>query len=175
MTDTLPDRIWALNDRQTLAAAAALATGLELELNAKGLDTTNFENLVTRGSSKEKKLYEGLKGASETETAAAARAILQLAADLGYVARVETAITASAKHGRDFGIASGPLLVAGLAVVLAYVPVEQRSKVTRIHSRAADGSERTEDVTEIETKRVGATAVAKLADWWKAVLGGSVP
>jgi hypothetical protein len=171
MSDTLPDRIWALTDKQALAATAALATGLEIELKAKGLDTTKFETLVANASPKEKKLYEQLKGAPEAETAGAARAMLRLAADLGYAARVETAIAASAKHGRDFGIASGPLLIAGLAVVLAYVPVEQRSKVTDIHSKAADGTERTEKVTEIETIRVGASAVEKLAGWWKTMVG----
>jgi len=171
MTDTLAARIWALTDEQALAACAALATGLELELNMEGLDTTRLDALVDGGSPRERALRDDLEGASPAESANAARTMLGLAADLGYGVRVSRVIDSSAQHGRDFGLVSGPVLIAALAVVLAYVPIEQKSKVTRLRSRGADGSMHSEDVTETKTKRVGATAVEKLADWWKSALG----
>lgn len=170
MSDTTT-QIWTLTDQQALSACAALATNLELELNVKNLDTARFDQLVAGASARERQFYADVERLSDHDAALAARSMLRLAADLGYTEAVEKAIATSAIHGRDFGVVSGPLLVAGLAVVLAYVPVEQRQKVTRIHSRAADGSERAEMVTESETKRVGAAAVEKLAGWWKGVLG----
>ena len=171
MNDTTT-RIWTLTDQQALSACAALATTLELELNVKNLDTSRFDQLVAGASARERALYADVEHLSEHEAAVAARSMLRLAADLGYADAVDRAIASSAIHGRDFGVVSGPLLVAGLAVVLAYVPVEQRNKVTRIYSHATDGSERAEVITESETKRVGAAAVEKLAGWWKAVLAG---
>jgi hypothetical protein len=98
--------------------------------------------------------------------------MLLLTADLGYTAQVDSAVAAALEHGRDFGVISGPLLLAGLAVVLAYVPVEQRVTVQKIHHRSQDGTETEVEVTDSKTIRVGAAAVEKLAEWWKAMLGG---
>jgi hypothetical protein len=176
MTTEIAKQVWSLEDIQALDACAALATFLEVELDLEEgkLDTSNFNQLLASATNTEKSLHQDLKSVNPTnaEAAEAARSMLLLVADLGFAEQVEMAISAAQEHGRDFGVISGPLLLAGLAVVLSYVPVEQRSKVHKIHYRGPDGSEREEEITETETIRVGAAAVEKLASWWKVLIGG---
>lgn len=174
MAHDIAPKVWSLNDQQALDACAALATALEVELQAPQLDTSDFPKLLNAGSETEQKFHQDLQAAnlSLSQAAEAARSMLLLAADLGYTAQVDSAVAAALEHGRDFGVISGPLLLAGLAVVLAYVPVEQRVTVQKIHHRSQDGTETEVEVTDSKTIRVGAAAVEKLAEWWKAMLGG---
>jgi len=172
MTAELTPRIAALTDAQALEACGVLTTAIETELPPGQVDTTDLNQLVESSGDRVGGLVEELRDARLTpeEAAQGARSLLQLAADLGYGAQVEIALEAVGEHHRDFGVVSGPVLLAALAVVLAYVPVEQRQKATRVRRVNADGSTEEEEVTESETKRVGATAVEKLAAWWKATL-----
>jgi hypothetical protein len=171
MTPTISESVRLLQDQQALDACAALASALEVAIGKEGLDTSDFQKLLVAGSPAERALHDQLQAAnlSLSEAAEGARSMLLLAADLGYAGQVGMAIAAAKEHGRDFGALSGPLLLAGLAVVLSYVPVEQRAVVKKVRYRTADGSEFEEELTETETKRVGAATVEKLASWWKTL------
>jgi hypothetical protein len=61
---------------------------------------------------------------------------------LGYPEEVRLALDSGLAHGRDFGILSMPLLIAGLAAVIAFIPKEQRQKVREIEHIQPDGSRR---------------------------------
>jgi hypothetical protein len=175
MPGSLVERIAALNADQALAAAEALATLLETEVPGN-LDTTDFTSLVADHDDIVGKLYAGLQenDVSDDQVAGGARSLLLLAADLGFDAQVEVALEAAAIHQRDFGALSGPLILAALAVVIAYIPKEQRTTVSKLRSVSADGSVTEMEVTKSEVIRVGeeavrsvADAIQKLARWWK--------
>jgi len=188
MADDVRAMVWSLDTEQAKAACESLIVLLDLhfdENNLKpqnNLDVSNLEELVSRGGdAPEKEFYSGLTsaGISEEEAGEAARSMLLLAVDLGFEEQVALACQGAQEHARDFGFVSGPLVLVGLAVVLAWVPKEQRVKVTKIHHKKPDGSEYTEDVTETEIIRVGAAAVEKLSEavewlsrWWKLRIGG---
>jgi len=176
MSDTMIDRIAQLSDKQALDAAESMATLLEAELEAEldvALDTASFDALVRTNRDTVGDLHDGLVGAklSEEQAAAGARSLLLLAADLGFEKSVQSALEASEQHERDFGLLSGTLVLAGLAVVLAHVPKEKRATTTRIKHLAKDGSFTETETTDERTTTVGAEAVTALSSWWKALLG----
>jgi hypothetical protein len=182
MTSTnLTERVRSLGDEQAITACQSLIELIDLRLaeqqlapKAGTVDTTNLENLVKAGGSAEQDLYENLKSdpATRSETARAARTMLLVAADLGFAEQVALACDQAQISVRDFGLISGPLVLAGLAVVLAWVPVEQRQKVEEVSLQKPDGSWEHRKITNIETIRVGSAAAEKLAAWLKYLVPG---
>jgi hypothetical protein len=57
-------KVWSLNDQQALDACAALATALEVELQAPQLDTSDFPKLLNAGSETEQKFHQDLQAAN---------------------------------------------------------------------------------------------------------------
>jgi hypothetical protein len=134
-------------------------------------DTHNFESLVAT-SPAAKSLRQDLPSGGEGEAAAAARGLLTMCAEMGYEDDVLKACAAARTHVRDLGVFTGPLIVAALATVIAWVPVEKRRKVKRQTVVNADGTTVTSEEEEVEVKRVGGAALKALTGWWTAVLPG---
>jgi len=171
MPNALKKQIFALTPDQALESAEALVTLLEGELS-ENIDTQDFDQLVSENDAQVGSLYRALRDENLTDEEAAqgAKSLLLLVAGLGFEDRVRLAIEAGSVHQRDFGALSGPLIIAALAVVIAYIPKEQYSKVKEVEYISADGSMKKEKTSEKKTTRVGAEVVGKLADWWAALL-----
>jgi hypothetical protein len=179
MATDVSQAVASLTTHQALAASRALTVLLDLRLQEAGanaaagtVDLSDFGNLLSKAGPDEQALYSRLDEGKLTDEAAgqAAKSLLVLAADAGYPDLVVSACTQAKAHVRDFGILSVPLILAGLAVVLAWVPAEQRHKVAKSRQQQADGSVVETETIETETIRVGAAAAEKLAPWFKAWL-----
>jgi hypothetical protein len=180
MATNVAQTIASLTPHQALAAGRALVVLLDLRLQEVGantaagtVDLSDFRNLLDQAGPAERDLFDQLEGSPLPDDAAgdAAKSLLLAAAEAGYADLVLSACTQARAHVRDFGILSVPLIVAGLAVVLAWVPVEQRQKVAKSRQQQADGSVTETETVESETIRVGAAAAEKLAPWFTAWLG----
>jgi hypothetical protein len=174
--NTVSQAVSSLSDKQALAAGSAFIVLLddamqETKATAGEVDVTDPKQLLASAGTPERALYDRFSGASEEELAGAARRLLLLGGEIGYGDLVLQACEEAKTHVRDFGVFTGPLIVAGLAVVLAWVPVEQREKVRKRRSQNADGSVVEEEEIERETVRVGAAAAEKLAPWVKTFMG----
>ena len=65
------------------------------------------------------------------------------------------------------------VLVAALAAVIAWVPVDQKKKVKRAQVMTADGTTIASEEEVVEVKRVDAKAREAIKGWWIATLGVS--
>ena len=86
--------------------------------------------------------------------------------EMGYEQEVAGAVQSANAHVLDMGLLSGPVLVAALAAVIAWVPYETKKKITEKTVVGADGSITTIKEIDEEVKRVGADAVKALKGWW---------
>lgn len=169
MPNELPARIAQLTDYEASDACLALTTLLETVLPV-AVDTSDLETLVDASDSRVASLYTDLRRTADEDAVQGARSLLLLTADLGFEAQVEAAIGVAGEHSRDGGVLSVPLLIAGLAAVIAAIPKEQRNTSVTVRRVNPDGSVVETARTESETIRVGAEAVEKLASWWRALL-----
>lgn len=181
MPNDLKTIVWSLNPDQAIRACRALVVLLNLSMKennietpVKRIDVSNLDKLLEAGGSSEKNYYDNLASPdmSKEDVASAAQSMLLLAADLGFSDQVMQATRGAQTHVRDFGFISGPLILAGLAVVLSWVPVESRNKVTTINYKSPEGTELKKEVTESVIIRAGPAAVEKVAGWWKYLAGG---
>ena len=95
-----------------------------------------------------------------------------MCAEMGYEDEVRQACKAAGVHVRDMGLLSGPLIVAALAAVVAWVPKEKKKRVTKQTVTTADGTTITTEETVEEVHRVGASALEALKSWWGVVTPG---
>ncbi len=182
MTESIQENVESLSDQQAIVACRSLIVLLDLELEEDpavqrppDVGTQEPAQLVQQSPSAQA-LASALsaEGVAQEEIAAAARSMLLLCAEMGYETQVAEACEAARTHVRDLGVLSGPLIVAALAAVVAWVPVEQKKKVKRQIWTTPDGGETISEEEESETKRVGAAVFQHLGEWWAKVAGGAV-
>jgi hypothetical protein len=179
MSADIDRRVRALTETQALQACDALTIILGQHLKtAKCLSADKaailHDNaaLMAAAGPEEKRLSDALvSGAADAEVVGTAKSMLLLAADLGFEEQVENALTEGEIHQRDLGMLSIPLILGGLAVVLAWVPLEERTTLTRERSQGPDGTWSEKEITEAYKRRVGSEAVKAFAGW----LGAFVP
>ena len=185
MSGDIDARISALNETQALEACDALTIilGEHLKNSRKSEDLPaeavsrlskleDNEALLAAAEPDEKRLANSLAaGSADAEVVGTAKSMLLLAADLGFEAQVEEALAEGVTHKRDLGVLSVPLILGGLAVVLACVPLEERTTITQERSRGPDGGWSAKETIETYKRRVGSEAVKAFAGW----LGTFVP
>jgi hypothetical protein len=132
------------------------------------VNPANLEQVVASGGASAEAVRAALTTAGTAEAAAAARGLLLASAQMGYEPEVAQACQGAGVHVRDLGLLSGPVIVAALAAVVAWVPYERKKFVKEHTAIAADGGVITTKEVSEETKRVGAKALEALAAWWKA-------
>ena len=87
---------------------------------------------------------------------------------MGFEEEVSAACASSKAHVLDMGLLSGPVLVAALAAVVAWVPYQTKKKVVEKTVVGPDGTLTTVKEIEEEVHRVGAEALKALKGWWTA-------
>jgi hypothetical protein len=179
MTPEVQKTIAALNDQDALVAARALMTLLDLKLahepgatRPPHVNPANLDQVVASGGASAEGVQAALTTAGTAEAAAAARGLLLASAQMGYAPEVLQACQAARVHVRDLGLLSGPVIVAALAAVVAWVPYEKKKLVKEHTAIGADGGVVTTKEVSEETKRVGAKALEALASWWKTAFSG---
>jgi hypothetical protein len=178
MNPQLQKQITALNDQNALVAARSLMTLLELKLKTDptatrpaGVNPTDLKQVAESGE-ETRQLQGALAKAGSTEAAAAARGLLILCAELGYEQEVTQSCHAAGVHVRDMGVISGPLIVAALAAVIAWVPTKNKKVIKERSTIGKDGTVTTTKEISEETSRVGADALKALNSWWARAFSG---
>jgi hypothetical protein len=176
MSANLKNQIAALNDRDVMIACRSLVVLLDQRLKndpnssrPKNVNPAALDDVVN-ASGPAAELKDVFTKVGDAEAAAAARGLLMMCVDLGYEDEVEKARGAAGVHVRDLGILSGPLLVAALAAMVAWVPVRKKSEITSQTVTTADGTTLTTEKKVEDVERVGAAALTALKEWWLAIV-----
>lgn len=179
MSSVKPETIRRLDDVEALTAARSLIVLLDLKLKQAagsarptGADASDAKALVEGSSGETQALATALGEAGQPEAAAGARALMLACLQMGYEEETAEAVKSAEAHVLDMGLLSGPVLVAALAAVVAWVPVEKKRKVRESTTTAADGSVQTVKMIDEEIKRAGPAALGALKGWWAHAFGG---
>lgn len=173
MNPELLQRIRQLDDVEALTAARSLIVLLDLKLKQSpasarppAADTSDAATLVETSAGHAQALAAALGATGPQAAAASARALLLACLHMGYASEVAAAADSAKAHVLDMGLLSGPVLVAALAVVVAWVPLETKRKVRESTTLGPDGSLQTIKEIDEEIKRAGPAALQALKDWW---------
>jgi hypothetical protein len=177
MPAELRNEITALNDQDALVAGRSLVVLLDLKLKDEpkasrpaNANPAALDSVVETSGPAVTELRSNLAKAGDVEAAAAARGLLMMCAEMGYEDEVRQACQAADRHVRDMGVLTGPLIVAALAAVVAWVPVERKKKVQKQTVITPDGTTITTEEASEEVHRVGSAALEALQGWWQAIV-----
>ena len=178
MPNMLKQKIIGLNDVEALIAARSLIVLLDIKLK-ETQNTSRPSNavasepnqLIEQADPETRNLSNALQRSDQSEAAASARVLILACLEMGYEEEVATAYESTKTHVLDMGLLSGPILVAALAAVVAWVPVQTKRKVTEKTTVDADGSITTIKEIEEEVSREGAEGIKALKGWWSVAFG----
>lgn len=177
MSDDLSTIVQDLGDDLAFAACQALAVLLDLKIPPERrserlqVDPLNLRALIDQSDPAEQALYSelGADDASRADLAQAARTMLLLANASGFHVEVRDACRQASVHTRDLSIADPQLIIAGLAVILAWVPVDHQKTVETLQLTAPDGTKLETQRTSTRTRRAGPAAADKILNWWTSL------
>lgn len=172
MPNVNEQQILELTDVEALTAARSLIVLLDIKLKGTpdstrpaDAEASEPEKLIKHADPATRDLANALEQGAQGEASSSARVLILSCLLMGYEDEVATAYESTKTHVLDMGLLSGPLLVAALAAVIAWVPVETKRKITKKTTEHADGSKTT--ITEVDEViiRVGAESVKALKEW----------